>query len=368
QLDADHQELKILHQKILEEVKHLQTDLKETKIHKEHAEKELGEVKNKLDSANAILNKPKPVMVEMGTQTELTLYDLERMGKKLVNLTNLGRTRREKNEQIQGLLKRMKVVENQVTNLYEDKKHLLEKGAEAEQRIEELNAEMDKKNLSMGDLEIKVRLLEETLTDLEKYQQDIQKEQNKVSALQTKLANLRQEIKNLEEKLKEGDLNEIEKELFGYVEKRLVSKEAEVEMVDISNDIFPITSKIELENNQQTIKDLTQKKNELQIQLDLATKTKEQLAEELQKEKGWGEYPEIVSEYHSFVVLMISLEKTLGIPIKTHNNLNQSEIVKMEEYREGKSFAELRKNWEKGYFKPGVYPELDAEYEKLFEE
>ncbi|CAG8820897.1 16570_t:CDS:2, partial [Racocetra fulgida] len=32
---------------------------------------------------------------------------------------------------------------------------------------------------------------------------------------------------------------------------------------------------------------LTQKKNELQIQLDLATKTKEELAEELQKEKGW---------------------------------------------------------------------------------
>ncbi|KLL04600.1 MAG: hypothetical protein MRERV_16c003 [Mycoplasmataceae bacterium RV_VA103A] len=86
------------------------------------------------------------------------------------------------------------------------------------------------------------------------------------------------------------------------------------------------------------------------------------------KEEKRGEYPEIVSQYHSFVVLMISLEKTIGIPIKTHNNLNQSEIVKMEEYREGKSFAELRKNWEKGYFKPGVYPELDAEFEKLFRE
>ncbi|CAG8828870.1 32682_t:CDS:2, partial [Racocetra persica] len=150
---------------------------------------------------------------------------------------------------------------------------------------------------------------------------------------------------------------------------------------------------LETQQNQQKITNLTKKKDKLQTQLDLATKTKEQLAEELQKEKGWldkiigssssdfsssslkktvseeekrGEYPEIVSQYHSFVVLMISLEKTIGIPIKTHNNLNQSKIVKMEEYREGKSFAELRKNWEKGYFKPGLYPELDAEFEKLF--
>ncbi|CAG8820553.1 7116_t:CDS:1, partial [Racocetra persica] len=42
---------------------------------------------------------------------------------------------------------------------------------------------------------------------------------------------------------------------------------------------------LEVKGNQQTIKDLTQKKDDLQIQLDLATKTKEQLAQELAKEK-----------------------------------------------------------------------------------
>ncbi|CAG8449537.1 17233_t:CDS:2, partial [Racocetra fulgida] len=228
QLNTDYQELRRLQQEILAKVKHLQEDLKKTTIHKEHAEKELAEVRSKLDCTNAILNKPKPVMVEVGTQTDLTAKQITQM---------------------------------------------------------EL--------------------------DITKYQQNIQKEKNKVNGLYTKLSNLRQEIKDLqdqtklnpaeqelskygkenkeqlekrnkelEEKLKEGDLNDKEKELIGHLKEEKDWK--------IRKKFIQICqSEIEKKEQEQTITDLTKKKNELQTQLDLATKTKEELAEELALEKGW---------------------------------------------------------------------------------
>ncbi|CFW92819.1 protein of unknown function [endosymbiont DhMRE of Dentiscutata heterogama] len=195
-------------------------------------------------------------------------------------------------------------------------------------------------------------------TDLEKYKQDIQKKQQKVSKLQTKLANLRQEIKDLQEQAKEGDLNEVEKELletaempigtdrsfFGDSKKMIEPKELKkmlqgdkwnqlrADYQAIKKRLIDLADKeLEVQQNQQTITELTQKKDQLQKDLDLATKTKEELAEELQKEKGW--WDKWKGLYHLSIVngdlkniVKIANEKL----VSPHNLLNLDKIVKKE--------------------------------------
>ncbi|CAG8471971.1 33644_t:CDS:2 [Gigaspora margarita] len=185
--------------------------------------------------------------------------------------------------------------------------------------------------------------------DIAKHEADIQKEQDKVSKLQNKLSNLREDLKNLktteletgqtafgnqwdyqqlrppyievrnkllelvqsliegketqeqlekrnkelEEKLKVGDLNAEEKKLM-----KLLRPDYE----NIRQKLIQLCqAELEKDKLQSQIQTLTQAKTELQTKLDLATKTKEELAQEkqvinnelsltkkeLQKEKGW---------------------------------------------------------------------------------
>ncbi|CAG8440291.1 11891_t:CDS:2 [Cetraspora pellucida] len=112
--------------------------------------------------------------------------------------------------------------------------------------------------------------------------------------------------KDLEEKLKEGGLNEVERELleiaempigtdrsfFGDSKKMIEPKELkkmlQADYQAIKKRLIDLADKeLEVQQNQQKITELTQKRDQLQKDLDLATKTKEELAEELQKEKGW---------------------------------------------------------------------------------
>ncbi|CFW92976.1 Putative Viral A-type inclusion protein (fragment) [endosymbiont DhMRE of Dentiscutata heterogama] len=122
--------------------------------------------------------------------------------------------------------------------------------------------------------------------------------------------------KELEEKLKEGGLNEVEKELLKYMVPDWQTTETltgnlfetpkpdynqilqelqgekwnklREEYENIRQKLIQLAEKeLEVQQNQQTITELTQKKDQLQKDLDLATKTKEELAEELAIEKGW---------------------------------------------------------------------------------
>ncbi|CFW93404.1 protein of unknown function [endosymbiont DhMRE of Dentiscutata heterogama] len=255
QLNTDYQELKRLQQEILAKVKHLQEDLKKTTIHKEHAEKELAEVKNKLDSANVILNKPKPVMVEAETQTELTLQEkkldqeLQDLRTKLTNLAQMNEDIQKVDQQVydilgqassqKGLLLRTQEVIKEIDNI---KLQLTQKENQLEQTIKdfqekeqtqkqqylqlltkkdqdwETKLEQALKKPATAEMGTQTDLTGEDIkkmeADITKYQQELTEEQNKVSLLQTKLANLRQEIGTLKNQVTD---NPTEQQLLKHV-------------------------------------------------------------------------------------------------------------------------------------------------------
>ena len=156
--------------------------------------------------------------------------------------------------------------------------------------------------------------------DIIKYRQDIQTEQEKANTLTNQLTNLQGEIKSLQEQIKDKELNEAEKEISEgivgvsgwsslydrtreYVEKiqkyldtgifdnkKTDWKQLRSEYQNIRYKLIQlISADLAKRNLKDKITELEKDKNELQTQLDLATKTKEELSKELQKEKEWWE-------------------------------------------------------------------------------
>ncbi|CAG8451791.1 7336_t:CDS:2 [Scutellospora calospora] len=194
--------------------------------------------------------------------------------------------------------------EEKIKHIQREAQEVREK-LEAIQNIRKVSVEIQAKP-EMKSVWVQTELTAEQIKQMEqsiiKYQNDIQKEQNKVQQKETELVNLRQQIQDLQTQTqpikrelealgKEGketreQLEQSNKDLEGKV-KDLEPNEAEKELLDKIGDANPTTIKNLLEKlqellqNQQKISELTKKRDELQTQLDLATKTKEELATEL---------------------------------------------------------------------------------------
>lgn len=245
------------------------------------------------------------IMVSVGTQTDLTAEQIKQMEQSIVKyqeqITQEQNKVQQKETELASLEEEIKDLqtqtkpnfsENYLTALIKDKETW---DVSNYKKVKRELVSLGEWNLRRPYIEIRTKLLElvNVLIEGKETREQLEKRN-----------------KELEEKLKEGDLNEQEKKLIiflkeeeeielimsnpnvidedGYRKERLKRLQNDNEWTQLRDNYEDIRQKlvqlaekeIEAEKNQQTINDLTQKRDELQTQLDIATKTKEELSEE----------------------------------------------------------------------------------------
>ncbi|RHZ37708.1 hypothetical protein [endosymbiont GvMRE of Glomus versiforme] len=219
QINTDYNELKKAYEGMVTNLTKLQEKLT-------LSEEEKDKIQQQLEETNTVLNKSNPKMVTIGTQTEISSHEIEQMQKKMAQLVILGRTRREKNDQIKGLQRRIKASEQQVDRLCRDKAHLENKGQELNQKINELEDELKKEKLSTGDLEIKIKNLEEALEqEKNEYEKSLEIKQKEWDILNKNLDEIARQAK--EQHLHLTNLEQIKNRL----EKELREKEEQYQLI-----------------------------------------------------------------------------------------------------------------------------------------
>ncbi|CAG8465281.1 10490_t:CDS:10 [Gigaspora margarita] len=184
---------------------------------------------------------------------------------------------KQKDNSIQSLeLKNEKLRDNQ-KKLYgyldlqtekQDKEHI-------QKELNDTLVILNKPTSEMGtQTELTIQDIEKMEKDIAKYQSDIQIEQNKVQQKETELASLEKEIQDLQEKVKKEELNDVEKELMGYVKQHIKGTGFFV----MGGTEPTMIAKQQLHDEIDT---LNQAKTELQIKYDMEVRTKEELLEDL---------------------------------------------------------------------------------------
>ncbi|CAG8453390.1 3899_t:CDS:2 [Ambispora gerdemannii] len=243
------------------------------------AQKELRVVKDKLSEQ---------ILADSNQATIRKLIMLSAGGKKEITTVAPEVLKEKEREELSRLRKENKEFLDKIRNLPPSDKEIIS-FADALDKLEKVARKLIPPMMDVGtQTDLTAEQITQMEKDITKYQQDIQTEQDKVNFLTNQITNLQGEIKNLQEQVKSLEPNKAKKELFYLVEKGVATPLAGTILPDELLERLQ-NEKLERRSLQTKITNLEKDKNELRTQLDLATKTKEELSKELQKEKGWWE-------------------------------------------------------------------------------